>query len=165
MGQIINVSGGAVMLIAASQFPEYSQQYVQRLGGAVDELRLVAADFDASAQGVGMTREEALGSMTGNAFQEARRADMTRSFTRLDRLERDLVALEGANAFSRLRHVAKLSDKGIAARAFEAYRPAVPVTFDGFIFAIGGFLTGFGALRGITAMLRRRRQPLKEVDA
>jgi hypothetical protein len=165
MGQLINLSGGAVMLIAASHFPEFSQQYVQRLGGAVDELRLVVADFDKSAAGVGMTREEALASMTGNAFQDARRADMNRSFTRLDRLERDLVTLQGADAFSRLRHVARFADKGIAARAWDAYRPAVPVTFDGLVFAIGGFLAGFGIFSGIGLMVRRKRNAVKEVNA
>lgn len=165
MGQFINVSGGAVMLIAASQFPEFSQQYVQRLGGAVDELRLVAADFDTSAQSVGMTRDQALTSMTGNAFQDARRADMTRSFTRLERLEGDLATLQGADAFSRLRHVARFSDKGIAARAWEAYRPAVPVTFDGLVFAIGGFLAGFGLAFGVSKVVRRKRTPEKEVNA
>ena len=165
MGQIINLSGGAIMLVAASQFPEFSQQYVQRLGGAVDELRLVVADFDKSAAGVGMTREEALASMTGNAFQEARRGDMTRSFTRLTRLEGDLVALQSADAFTRLRHVARFSDKGIAARAWEAYRPAVPVTFDGLVFAVGGFLAGFGVFRGIGAIVRRKRNTVKEVNA
>ncbi len=164
MGQWINVSGGAVMLVAASQFPEFSQQYVQRLGGAVDELRTVAADFDKSAQGVGMTRDQALASMTGNAFQEARQADMSRSFTRLARLEGDLIALQGADAFTRLRHVARFSDKGIAARAMEAYRPAVPVTFDGLVFAVIGFLTGFGLVKGISTLMRRKRRTVKEVE-
>lgn len=165
MGQLINLGSGAVMLIAASQFPEFSQQYVQRLGGAVDELRLVAADFDKSAQSVGLTRDAALASMTGNAFQEARRADMTRSFTRLARLEGDLATLQGADAISRLRHVARFSDKGIAERAWEAYRPAVPVTFDGLLFAIGGFLAGFGLAFGVSTVVRRKRAPEKEVNA
>ena len=153
------------MLIAASQFPEFSQQYVQRLGGAVDELRLVAADFDKSAAGVGLTREEALASMNGNAFQTARRADMTRSFSRLSRLESDLVALKDADAFTRLRHVARFSDKGIAARAWDAYRPAVPVTAEGILFAMGGFFAGFGLLRGFGILLGRGRKAAKEVNA
>ena len=72
MGQLVNMCGGAVFLAAASQFPEYSQQYVQRLGGAVDELRLVVADFDKSAAGVGLSRDAALASMTGNDFRPNR---------------------------------------------------------------------------------------------
>ncbi|MEM9851772.1 MAG: DUF2937 family protein, partial [Pseudomonadota bacterium] len=55
MGKWTNLAGGCAMLCATSQFPEFSQQYVQRLGGAVDELRRVAADFDASARAAGLT--------------------------------------------------------------------------------------------------------------
>jgi len=165
MGRIINFCGGAVMLVGASQFPEFSQQYVQRLGGAVDELRLVAADFDKSAQGVELTREEALASMTGNDFQKARRRDMIRSFKRLYRLESDLIMLEGANAFTRLRHVVRFSDTGIVARAWDAYRPAIPVDFDGLIFAIGGFLAGFGVFGGLGAVFGRKKRIVKELSA
>lgn len=165
MGRIINFCGGAVMLVGASQFPEFSQQYVQRLGGAVDELRLVAADFDKSAQSVELTREEALASMTGNEFQKARRTDMIRSFKRLYRLESDLIMLEDANAITRLRHALRLSDTGIVARAWDAYRPAVPVDFDGLVFALGGFFAGFGLLGGLGTLFGRKRRKVKELDA
>ncbi|WGI22913.1 DUF2937 family protein [Amylibacter sp. IMCC11727] len=159
MGRVINLCGGAALLVGASQFPEFSQQYVQRLGGAVDELRLVAADFDKSATSVGMTREEALASMTGNDFQVARRTDMIRSFKRLYRLESDLIALEGADAFTRLRHVFRFSDSGIVARAWAAYRPAIPIDFDGLIFALGGFFAGFGLFAGLGRVFRRNKTP------
>ena len=155
MGQLVNMCGGAVFLAAASQFPEYSQQYVQRLGGAVDELRLVVADFDKSAAGVGLSRDAALASMTGNDFQRARRADMTRSFARLDRLEGDLVALKGATALQRVTMAGRFRDAMIAERAWQDFKPAVPLTFDGLVFAGGGFLAGFGLMFGIGAGLRR----------
>ncbi|GGA13919.1 DUF2937 family protein [Neptunicoccus cionae] len=163
MGQILNVGGGVILLVAASQFPEYTQQYVQRLGGAVDELRLVAADFDKSAQNVGLTRYEALESMTGNAFQKARQNDMRRTFARLDGLQADLAVLNGAGPFERLSHVSRFSDQGIAARAWQDFRPAVPLTIDGFLFAMGGFFAGFGLLRGLGLLMRRRKRPLTEV--
>ena len=41
---------------AMAQFPEASQQYVQRLAGAVDELSIVVADFDRSAQSARLFR-------------------------------------------------------------------------------------------------------------
>ena len=49
--------GGAVSL---SQFPEFSQQYLQRLAGAVDELQVIVETFDADAKGANLTRDEAL---------------------------------------------------------------------------------------------------------
>ena len=52
----ITMAGGLVGAAGLSQFPEFSQQYVQRLGGAVDELSRFVAEFDADAAAVGMTR-------------------------------------------------------------------------------------------------------------
>ena len=54
---------GATVLVAAvttSQLPEFAQQYRQRLGGAVDELRTIVQRFDADAQAAGMDRTQAL---------------------------------------------------------------------------------------------------------
>lgn len=56
---------------ATSQFPEFSQQYAQRLGGAVDALAEVVADFDASAQAEGLTRTQALEQMQGTPSSTA----------------------------------------------------------------------------------------------
>ena len=46
--------------VALSQFPAFSDQYVQRLGGQADALQKVAAEFDASADRAGLTRQAAL---------------------------------------------------------------------------------------------------------
>ena len=40
---------GLAGALTLSQAPEFAQQYRQRLGGALDELRRVVADFDADA--------------------------------------------------------------------------------------------------------------------
>ncbi|WP_254684706.1 DUF2937 family protein [Sulfitobacter sp. JL08] len=82
------LAGGVASAATLSQFPEYAQQYTQRLGGAVDALGQVVADFDASAAAEGLTREQALAQMTGTAFVERRRDDMQRSFARHARLKR-----------------------------------------------------------------------------
>ena len=39
----------------------------------------------------------------------------------------------------------------------------VPLTIDGFLFAMGGFFAGFGLLRGLGLLMRRRKRPLTEV--
>jgi len=43
-----------------SQAPEFSQQYRQRIGGAVDELRMVVDAFEAQAAASGLDRQGAL---------------------------------------------------------------------------------------------------------
>lgn len=162
IGRTVALAGGLIGAMGLSQFPEFSQQYRQRLGGAVDELRVVVADFDTSAAGAGLTREEALAQMVGTAFLEARALDMRRVFARSERLSADLAALEGAGPFLRLYEVGRFHDSFILARAWEAYRPALPLTFEGLVMAGMGALAGFGGVRlvfgavsGLFTRLRR----------
>ncbi len=50
----------AILLgVAASQVPEFAQQYRQRLGGAVDELNRMLTEFDADAARLQMDRARA----------------------------------------------------------------------------------------------------------
>ena len=56
----ITLAGGLTGAAGLSQFPEFSQQYIQRLSGAVDELSRVVAEFDADAAALGLSRGEAL---------------------------------------------------------------------------------------------------------
>ncbi|KEJ89933.1 DUF2937 family protein [Sulfitobacter donghicola] len=155
------LAGGIAGATATSQFPEFSQQYMQRLGGAVDALGEVVADFDASAAASDLTRDEALAQMQGTAFLERRGADMARSIARYERLSEDLHILEGHGPFMRAYNAARFTDSEIAQAAWQVYKPAVPVSFVGFTFASVGFVLGglgIGALLGLLrAPFRRRR--------
>ncbi len=155
------LAGGLTGAAGLSQFPEYSQQYTQRLAGAVDELSRVVADFDASAAAEGLSRDAALAQMTGTDFVERRRADMTRTIARAERLSADLEALRAAGPFTRAAHATRFTDPEIASRAWQDFKPAMPLTFEGAVFAGVGFLGGLGLLSGLLALLRwpfRRRQ-------
>lgn len=146
---------------ATSQFPEFSQQYAQRLGGAVDALAEVVADFDASAQAEGLTRTQALDQMQGTPFIDRRRADMTRTFARYDKLRADLAALEAAGPFMRAYHASRMTDRDVARAAWAAFQPAVPLTFAGGIFAAAGFvamLLLIGILRLLLPITKTRNQ-------
>ncbi|SEQ25357.1 DUF2937 family protein [Thalassovita taeanensis] len=158
----VTLAGGIAGAGAFSQFPEYSQQYTQRLGGAVDELSRVVQDFDASATAEGLTREDALEQMVGTAFVQRRRTDMQNLFARHKFLSEDLEVLDNAGPFTRAYHAGRLRDPEIAARAWAAYRPALPVTFEGAVFGGVGFLAGLAVLGAVLAVLRwpfRWRKP------
>lgn len=157
------LAGGIAGAAGLSQFPEYSQQYSQRLGGAVDALGQVVADFDASAAAAGLSRDAALAHMTGSAFLDRRRADMARTFARHARLSADLSALRGAGPFMRAYHATRLTDPDIAARALADFRPALPLDFAGLAFGLVGFGLGAGLVSGLLRLLRwpfaRRARP------
>lgn len=150
----IALAGGMVSAVATSQFPEYSQQYMQRLGGAVDALGEVVRDFDSSAAASDLSRAQALAQMQGTPFLERRGADMARSIARHDRLRGDLRTLQGQGPFMRAYNAARFTDREIAQAAWHAYQPAIPVTFAGLTFAGVGFVLGAMMLTLLLVLLR-----------
>ncbi len=151
--------GGLAGAASTSQFPEFSQQYLQRLGGAVDALGEVVADFDASAGASGLSRADALAQMRGTPFLERRGADMSRAIARHARLSADLETLEGQGPFMRAYHAARFTDSQIARAAWDAYQPAVPVSFAGLSFAALGFVLGAAGVGGLLALMRMPLRP------
>ncbi|MEP1520778.1 DUF2937 family protein [Ascidiaceihabitans sp.] len=150
----LTLAGGLAAGAATSQFPEFSQQYAQRLGGAVDALSQVVADFDASAAQEGLTRSAALDQMNGTAFVERRRKDMERTFDRHAKLSADLDALQGQGPFTRAYHAARMTDGDVAGAAWDNFQPALPLNFAGAVFAGVGFLAGMIGLGAVLAVLR-----------
>lgn len=165
MRRILSIFGGLALGLALSQFPEYAQQYLQRLGGAVDELRIIADDFDHAATTAGLTRTEALGRYAGSAdtFLVDRGLSMAATIARYEHLSAMLQRLQGANAIERFTLLPDFLDTDIGARALENFQPAVPATMEGLAYAGGGLLLGYAALSAIIGALtlpfRRRRRP------
>lgn len=153
IGRVLTLAGGLAGAAALSQFPEFSQQYLQRLAGQVDALTVVVRDFDASAQKNGLSREEALAELQGTAFLDDRRQDLRRTFLRHARLSDNLVALREAGPLERLLMPQRLGDAETLAATWGDFRPAVPVTLDGLAAAGIGFLGGGLALSGLFSLL------------
>jgi hypothetical protein len=140
----------------ASQFPEFSQQYAQRLAGAVDELQVVVEDFDRDAGKLDLSREAALTQMEGEgAMAAARASSMRRVFDRHDKLSADLAVLRGVGPVERARHAWRMTDGDVAAKAWEDFRPAVPATVEGLGFAAGGFVLGWALVAVVLGLGRR----------
>ncbi len=156
------LAGGLFGAVGFSQFPEYSQQYTQRLAGAVDELSGVVGMFDADAAKLGMTREEALADMAGAGGMAAARAlSMRQVFYRHDKLSSDLNALRVKTPVGQLTQAWRMTDVDVARKAWDDFRPAMPVTMDGIGFGVAGFLAGMVAMAGFLTvgriLLGRRR--------
>ncbi|MBV7409146.1 DUF2937 family protein [Maritimibacter sp. DP1N21-5] len=147
--------GGLAGALALSQFPEFSQQYVQRLSGAVDELRAVTLFVDGAAAAAGRTREEALDELqSGNS---ALIADMGQGLAervnRYERLRADYDVLRPADPLMRLARFYRIRDPELVQRTWDHYQPAVPVTLDGVITAGIGFIIGWLAIRAVFSVL------------
>ncbi|MGB7316441.1 MAG: DUF2937 family protein [Planktotalea sp.] len=155
IARALALAAGLTGAAGVSQFPEYSQQYMQRLGGAVDELSRFMDDFDKDAAGLDLTREAALVDLAkGGAMGAARADSMVNTIARHRRLSGDLERMQGLGPFSRAKYAARFTDTELAGRVWENYKPAMPVTFEGAIFAGLGFLGGLALFSMLIWVLR-----------
>lgn len=155
--RILALAGGLLGATGLSQFPEFSQQYMQRLGGAVDELHRQITRYEADAARMGLPLEAYLQALADEGEMARTQAGhISDDIARHDRLSAALEAMEGAGPFMRARLAFDVRpDREVAARAWEVFRPAVPATFEGVVFAGTGFVTGWAVLALAFAILGR----------
>jgi hypothetical protein len=152
---------GLLGAVVASQGPEYSQQYRQRLGGAIDELHRAVERFDQDAQANNETRDTAITRLRGNADDLASRQGtaMQGNVERLARLESHRDAMMQAGPFGRIALMLRDGDTDVMQAAYGEFEPALPVTQEGVLSAAGGFVALWGGillLAGFVRSLRRR---------
>jgi hypothetical protein len=153
----------AVALLAAalaSQCPEFVQQYTQRLGGAIDELRAIVARFDQEASTRSLSRADAIARLESNPdpLAEDRGRDMEATVARLDRLERQRDGFAAAGPLSRYAVFLENFDRQTAAGTYADFSPAIPATLGGLVAAIVGFVLGLLGLHGAALPFRRRHR-------
>ena len=158
---IVMLMGGT----ATSQLPEFSQQYRQRLGGAIDALEEILADFNRDAARHGLSSAEAIARQKASEdpFIRDRGNSMLNAEIRLSRLQQQQAEFEGAGPLERLMIFARGFDPTLAQATAEDYQPAVPVTVAGFASAGVGALAVLLVMRVLVAVARlgRRRRPQK----
>ena len=159
IGRILALAIGLLTGLAASQAPEFAQQYRQRLGGAIDELRRVATRFEDSARASGLTREQAVERLAADPEPLVKRqAEATTAVSeRLARLERQRQAFADAGPFGRLLVLVRDADPGLARAAYLDYEPAWPATGEGVTAGAIGFAAGWIGLLFLSRIVARLR--------
>jgi len=147
---------------ATSQLPEFSQQYRQRLGGAIDALEEILADFKRDAEKHGLTPADAIARQKSSSdpFIRSRGESMLQAEIRLSRLKQQQEEFLSAGPIQRLAVFARGFDPQLAQATAEDYEPAVPVTPAGFASAGAGALGGLLIMRllvGVARLGRRRK--------
>ncbi len=157
-----NIVSAVALAVAAvfSQAPEFTQQYEQRLGGAIGELEPIVANFDADAQRSDLTREQAL-SLYGRSheqFLKDRGKSMMEVFDRYDRLVRQRRSLQEANVLLRPVLVLYRADGRLVSEASRSYAPALPLTLSGLVYMALGFGLAMVLAAGIGGLVRAQRR-------
>jgi len=155
---------GAVLF---SQGPEFMQQYLQRLGGHLDEARRQLATFQRTADQAGLTLEAFIRKTSGNADADVARLGgvMNDAVERVGSLQAAHDALLHAALWERpfvfLRHI----DSAIARATGAVYQPAVPTTVEGLLYAFAGMLLILAfyhlGVKRVLALFARPRSPAR----
>jgi hypothetical protein len=157
--------------IAMSQAPEFAQQYRQRIGGAIGELRQFVADFDDDASKSGLTRSEALAAHArAEPLFRDRGRSMETTIARLDLLSRQQREFETASPLAQPFLLVR-GDRALAGGVWRDFEPAVPVTLAGLAWGATGFFLAaalawsvfLAAIRGFGAVFSARRPPASRV--
>ncbi len=159
------LNGLAAILGAAgfTQFPAFYQQYLQRLGGRLDQSRLDVERLLQDARSAGQTLEEHIKGLVSSGTEEARQAAQ-RELERLDTaslLKNAYEALAMADPLQRPMVFAEHFDRSVAEETLRAFEAAVPATPEALVYGGTGmliallFLAGSEALgRGVTRRVR-----------
>lgn len=154
---------GALLM---AQFPQFFAQYIQRLGGHLDEARLVVATYEQAAADTGLSLEQYITEhlASGSEIFTSSGEVMVYIVERLHYLERSFVALADAAPLTRWWVFLTRADWTIAGQAWRDFTPGVPTTLEGLIFAAIGLFLGWGLytlLKTIFRPIARRIRPGK----
>ncbi len=155
---------GAVIF---SQAPEFMQQYLQRLGGHLDEARRQLQQFRLAAEQSGLTLGRFIAQTSTNSDTAVAKLGgvMSDSVTRVDTLQLAQDALQNASLWTRPFVFLRNVDSSLAHATWTIFKPAVPTTVEGLVYALCGMIVFIGIYHlGVKAPIvrfraRRRRRP------
>lgn len=160
LSRTLALAVGLTAGLAASQAPEFSQQYRQRLGGAIDELQTVVGRFDQDARQYGLDRSAAIARLSGNVdpLAQKRAQDARLNAARLEDLVAQRDAMAEAGPFKRVFVMMRDPDPAVLQGTVGQFEPAVPLTTEGAATAAAGLAGGWAFVRLFALPFGRRRR-------
>jgi len=167
MRRWILIAFGLLCAAALTQVPTFHQQYLQRLGGHVDELAAQVSAIDERAEKVGKARYDYIRDLIGNADTSARQEGeyLLELVTRHVTLRNSLQRLEGMPMLYLGGALLLECDPKIAMATLKSLKPAVPLTMAGVGYGIAGFFIGYLGLIFLISLFHWRKVPVKEPEA
>jgi len=134
--RVLCVAGAVVF----SQAPEFMQQYLQRLGGSLDEARRIVAQYEDAARLAGKPLDEYIAHINTSVDSAAAPLGgvMGNAVERMNDLAAAQAALQDASVFTRPFAFFTHIDGHIAQNTWLAFKPAVPTTVEGLVYALAG---------------------------
>ena len=158
MGRFLAFLLGVAGAVISSQGPGFTLQYMQNLQGRLDELKPMVAQYDADLATAGYNRAQAAGECNEaadllNVFCDG----YERTVMRYELLRAHLDELEAASIYVRPLLLVRARLDNVAVSTYSQFKPAIPTTADGGVYAGGGFAFLWGASTFIFGLFGGRR--------
>ncbi len=140
--------------VALSQFPQFYGQYIQRLGGHLDEARLMLDQYKKTAASLSLTLDQYIKEHleSGSEVFVSTGEVINALAERYETLEKAYLALQDANIYNRWVVFLREVDWSIAAGTWENFVPGIPTTAEGLIYAMCGLLLGWALYSGLKSI-------------
>lgn len=140
--RLISILGAVVM----AQFPQFFSQYLQRLGGHLQEIRRTINRYEQAAESLGISFEEFLSqhlTAEERVFQISGEV-IVGLISRFENLQNSFSQLQQAGPFTRWIIFFQEVEWEIARQTLNFYTPGIPTSIEGIIYAFSGLLLGWG---------------------
>lgn len=145
--------------LVSSQFPAFFDQYLQSLGGRLDQARIHAARIAETARDQGLALDAYIRRFADNADPVVRSQAEVMASALADeaRLSHAYQVLSQASVATRPFVLLRYIDADVAAATADRFMPAAPLGLEGLMYAGLGALLGLAALAGGRSLTREAR--------
>lgn len=143
--------------VTLAQFPQFYSQYLQRLGGHLEEARRIVSEYSRAADSFNLTLHEyiQIHLIADNPVLQSTGTIIENSLTRLADLEKSFQALKAGTIFDRWWIFLKNLDPVIFRQTCSEYTPGLSITIEGLIYALAGLLITWGIYQGIKSLIKK----------
>lgn len=154
MGRLLAFLLGVAGAVLGSQGPGFTLQYMQNLEGRIDELRPIVEEFDGNIAQYGYSREQAMSECrTAAGLLDALCRTYVTAVKRYEILVAHKEQLDAASDTVRPLVLARTQLPDVTSSVYEQFKPAIPATADGVIYAGGGFAVLWGGASFLFGLL------------
>jgi len=163
IGRIADGIAGTAGAASLAQFPAFYQQYLQRLGGRLDQAMLAVGRLEEAAGDQALTLAAYVDRFLTSSDPVFRREgqNLLATLEEARGLQEAHAALAGAGTLERPAALARHFDPDLALSTLESYVPALPIDAEGLIYAAVGMLAGLLLLAGCQQCGRLALRPFR----
>lgn len=139
-----------------SQFPAFMEQYMQRLGGHLEEARIQVSMFANVAKMTGKTLEQYIQKflLSGDIDFVNQGMVMQKIIDRWESLSKAFYAIEESKVYTRPFVFITNLDNEIAFSTLQHFKPAFVISFESFAYILAGLFLGYLLYQSIKMVFR-----------